>query len=319
MHKQDLTEHPILKQVSKAIALNRSPGYHFCGNFFGLVFSEVHHAHSILELEPASHSTDPDGQMNIAAFAMLIDMGLATGVRADLDGATRLATISMSLQMTGVPRLGRLKASSPAQGFFNGSLGRQGMSQSVVTAGDEVLCYAAGSFMILPPPADIKLSPIRWVDEQPPDDPELDLATLNTDEKWILQHAEQSLAASTRRGDDFISHFLGFRPHPADHSAYCELLNGPHVGNRVGHVQGGITLGLAMTTAAAALSDQWTLTGVSASYVSPGEGHTISARATVIHRGRMTAVVRTEVLSSNGRQVLEVLTNHSRKDNHPVV
>ena len=68
-----------------------------------------------------------------------------------------------------------------------------------------------------------------------------------------------------------------------------------------------------MTTANAALSEQWQLTGVTASYVSPGEGATISARSTVIHRGRMTAVIKTEVLSSNGRQVLEVLTNHARR------
>lgn len=31
----------ILDQVLKAIALNRTPGYHFCGNFLGLTFESL--------------------------------------------------------------------------------------------------------------------------------------------------------------------------------------------------------------------------------------------------------------------------------------
>lgn len=309
----ELDAHPIIQRVIRAIALNRHPGYHFGGNFLGLAFTEVRDAHSILELSPDTHCQDVDGQTNIAAVAMLADMGLATGIRANLDGATRLATVALSLQLTGVPRLGPLKASSVSQGFIQDSSGKQGLSTSTVTAGGELLCFGTGAFMVLRPPTHMTLSPIPWVENPPPDHVELDLDSLSEDEQWILSHARRSLSASLEKGDDFIRHFFGFHPHPIERGAHAVLQNGPHVGNRVGHVQGGITLGLALTTANAALGQDWMLSSVTASYVSPGEGETITARSHTIHRGKLTAVVRTEVTSSHGRQVLEVLTNHARR------
>ena len=50
------------------------------------------------------------------------------------------------------------------------------------------------------------------------------------------------------------------------------MVNGPHIGNRVGHVQGGLTLTFAQATARAALPQDWLLNGITAGYVSPGEG-----------------------------------------------
>lgn len=314
-HQHD--SHPIIQRVKRAIALNRHPGYHFAGNFLGLAFTEVRDAHSILELEPDIHCQDADGQTNMAAVAMLADIGLATGIRANLDGATRLATVALSLQMTGVPRLGPLKASSVSRGFIQDASGKQGLSTSTVTVGGEPLCFGTGAFMVLRPPTHMTLSAIPWVENPPPDHVELDLDGLNEDEQWILAHARRSLSASLEKGDDFIRHFFGFHPHPIERGAHVVLQNGPHVGNRVGHVQGGITLGLALTAANAALGQDWMLSSVTASYVSPGEGDTITARSHTIHRGKLTAVVRTEVTSSHGKQVLEVLTNHARRGASP--
>ena len=93
-----------------------------------------------------------------------------------------------------------------------------------------------------------------------------------------------------------------------------ELLgNGPHVGNRVGHVQGGVTMGLGIATAEAALPPTWMLSAVTAWYISPGEGRTLKARSKVVHRGRLTAVVRTEIFGKNNRRVMEMTTAHASK------
>lgn len=311
MQKDLLQDHPILKQIHRAIALNRVPGLHFCGNFFALSFDEVHPEHSVLHIDDEIFTCDDDGQMNIAVFAMLADMGLATGIREKLSRSTRLATVSLSLQLTCAPRVGKLIATSKSNDFLHGTIGKQGLSESHVYAGDTLIAFGTGAFMVLPAPGDVVLHPIAWIDKKPPEQIDLDLSTLSADEQWIIMHAEKSLQKSTTRGGGFLNHFLGFHPQPGERSAYCELVNGPHIGNRVGHVQGGITLGLAMVTASASLSSHWTLTGVTASYISPGEGATISARSTVVHRGRLTAVVHTEVLSSNGRKVLEVMTTHA--------
>ena len=315
MLKKDQSDHPIIKQIYRAIALNREPGLHFCGNFFALSFDEVRAEKSVLHIDAAPYTCDDDGQMNIAVFALLADMGLATGIREKLSRSTRLATVSLSLQLTCEPRVGKLIATSKSNDFLHETLGKQGLSDSRVYAGDKLIAFGTGAFMVLPAPGDMVLHPIAWIDQKPPQHIDLDLSTLSDDEQWIIEHAEKSLHKSTTKGGGFLNHFLGFHPQPGERSAYSELVNGPHIGNRVGHVQGGITLGLAMVTASASLSHHWKLTGVTASYISPGEGATISARSAVVHRGRLTAVVHTEVLSSNGRKVLEVMTTHASRAN----
>jgi acyl-coenzyme A thioesterase PaaI-like protein len=85
------------------------------------------------------------------------------------------------------------------------------------------------------------------------------------------------------------------------------------VANRVGHVQGGVIHALGMVTAKAALGEEWMLSGVTATYISPGEGQAIHAQSKIIHQGRMTAVVQTSIYNKTGRQALEVLSTHARR------
>ena len=94
------------------------------------------------------------------------------------------------------------------------------------------------------------------------------------------------------------------------------MRNGPHVGNRVGHAQGGIQLGLAAVTAAAALPANWALTGISGWYISPGEGSSLCARSEIVHHGRLTAVIRTHLTGKDKRRVLEVVTTHACRPAH---
>jgi hypothetical protein len=44
------------------VALNRTPGYHFCGNFFNLLFDDVDNQHSIVHMDAAVQCADQDGQ-----------------------------------------------------------------------------------------------------------------------------------------------------------------------------------------------------------------------------------------------------------------
>ena len=121
---------------------------------------------------------------------------------------------------------------------------------------------------------------------------------LDREEKAILARADAALAS---RGN-FIETFWGG-------AGSCE--NGLHAGNRVGHAQGGILVGMAAANAAAALTGSWQLSGLTALYISPGEGRTLRAGSTVVHEGRLTAVVRTRVTGRNRRRVLEVVTTHA--------
>lgn len=86
---------------------------------------------------------------------------------------------------------------------------------------------------------------------------------------------------------------------------------GMHIGNRVGHVQGGFLFNSAITVAEAAVPEHPLITGASAWYISPGQGKVISARSTVLQSGRNVAVVRTELFAEGKKLVLETISNHS--------
>jgi len=306
-------EQLILEQVLRGIALNREPGLHFPGNFLEIAFERVTTTETRLALEPGPHCVDIDGQANLGVVALFADLALASSIRAGLEPATRLATVSMNLQFTGAPAEGTLEAVSACEGFFSEGAGRQGLSRVVLSSRTRQICFGSGAFMVLKPPQGVTLHPVPQRKRGEPTAPPIAPGALTHDERGILRRAEKSMAPAGPAAESFISRFWGYEPHPVAGGASARMKNGPHVGNRVGHAQGGIMLGLAAATARAALPRSWGLSGVSAWYVSPGEGATLRARARIIHNGRLTSVIRTEITGQAGRRVLEVVTTHARR------
>lgn len=299
-------------QVLRGIALNREPGYHFVGNFLDISFDHIAVADSRLSMGAAPHCAEPDGQMNLGAFAVLADLALAATVRAGLDAAARLATVHMNLNFTGVPLTGRLDAAAAFGGFFQGGAGRQGLSRVTVMAGGEQVCGGSAAFMVLKPPQGVELHPMphrRRGEAVAP----LEEDQLERDEAKVLSRADAALAAVDIHGGSFIRRFWDFEPHHVEGGASCTIRNGPHIANRVGHVQGGVLLGLAAATASAALTPHWMLTSISAYYIRPGEGRSLKARSRILHHGRLVSVVRTQITGKNNRRVLEVMTTHASR------
>ena len=293
-------------RVLRAIALNRTPGYHFPGNFIDLSFDRVDSANTRL-----SYETDPQDPGDIGSLAVLADFALGTAIRADLDPATRLATVSMTLELAAAPRAGIVRAASRCHGFVGEGYGGIGRSRVSIEDGGGEIGYGSGAFMVLKPPPEVTLHPVphrQRGDAEPPVLAERDLAP---DELRILRHADDALERAAKTGQPFIRHFWGFLPEAAPGGASCVMPNGPHVGNRVGYVQGGILLGLAAATATAALPETWMLSAIAAAFISPGEGSTLKAEAKAVHRGQRVSVIRTEVTRSDGRRVLEVMSTHT--------
>lgn len=313
MYSSPIDDHAIVKKALRAIALNRTPGYSFCGNFFDFSYDSADQDHSIVHVKPEAQSVGSSGQIHTVVQAILADMGLATCLRYNIGDRHRTATVSLSLQFTGVVPNGDLVATSYSQAHLQGVQGRQGISQTRLTCGDELVAIGSAAFMILPMPEGTILPPVPWVSQKPPANPPLDLQSLNEKEEWILHRVRQSVAECEKSGENFLSHFLTLAPQLVEGGSVCEVENGPHIGNRVGHVQGGIILAIGMVCASAALGDGWLLSGVTATYISPGEGDMIRAQAVVVHQGRMTAVVKTSVRSGSGKVALEVLSTHARR------
>jgi acyl-coenzyme A thioesterase PaaI-like protein len=303
----------IRRQVLRGLILNRAGGYHFAGNFLDFSFDHVSRDEVRASLDPGPHCTEADGRINAGAVAMLADLVLASSVRSFLEGSQRLATVAMTLQLTGVPLDSRLEAAANFGGFFRDGAGRQGMSRFVMRLDGAEVGHGTGAFMALDPPKGVTLNPMphrHRGDPEPALPPESELAR---DERKVLRNAESALAQCVADGGPFIRHFWGYAPHRTADGARCTMRNTPQIGNRVGHVQGGIFMGLAAATAEAALPSTWALAGISAWYISPGEGRVIKARARVLHHGRLTAVVRTEITGKNNRRVLEVVTTHAHR------
>jgi acyl-coenzyme A thioesterase PaaI-like protein len=300
----------IQNRVLRGLALNREPGFHFAGNFLDVSFDQVSREASRLSLEPGPHCVDAGGQIDLGSFAMLADLALAATVRANLERAQRLATVSMNLELTGLPRTGRLDAAGEFHGFFREGSGRLGQARVVVASAAGEVAFGSGSFMALRPPVGVTMHPApnRRRDDPPP---ALAADSLERDERRIVRQAEAALARVASDGGSFVERFWGYAPHKLASGAAAAMQNGPHIGNRVGHAQGGIQLGLAAVTAAAALPASWALTGISAWFISPGEGATLRARSEIVHHGRLTAVIRTRITGRERRRVLEAVTTHA--------
>jgi acyl-coenzyme A thioesterase PaaI-like protein len=305
MTKHASPEERIRQRVLRAIALNRTPGYHFPGNFIDLSFDRVERANSRL-----SYETDAQDPGDIGSLAVAADFALGTSVRADLDPATRLATVSMTLELAATPRAGIVSAASRCHGFIGDGDGRIGRTRVVLEDAGGEFGYGSGAFMVLPPPPGVALHPVPHRKRGDAEPPALAERDLEPDELRILRHADHALERAAKAGQPFIRHFWGFLPEAAKCGASCVMTNGPHVGNRVGYVQGGILFGLAAATATAALPETWMLSAVTAAFISPGDGPALRAQASIAHHGKRSAVIRTEVTRSDGRRVLEVMSTH---------
>lgn len=305
-------EQSIREQVLRGITLNREPGYHFVGNFLDISFDHIAVRDSRLSMDAGPHCVETNGQVDLSAFAVFADLALAATVRASVAPETRLATVCMNLHFTGAPLSGRLEAASAFENFFRGAAGQQGLSRVRIVANGEQVCIGHASFMVLKPPKGVALHPMPQRRRDDPTPPPSE-GRLQRDEAKILTLADAALASVDAHRGSFIRRFWGYEPHPIEGGASCSVRNGPHIANRVGHVQGGLLLGFAAATACAALPATWALTGVSAWYISPGEGRTLKARSKILHHGRLTSVIRTEITGKNNRRVLEVVTTHAHR------
>ncbi len=300
----------IRHRVLTALALNRTPGFNFTGNFLGVRFDHVDPKQTRVSLTPGPFCEDCDGQLPPGVLAVLADIALASVVRANLTPEQRLGTVSLHLQLNGGSYAGPLSATGTFAGFLEGAVARQGLSRLSLMAGRQQLLSGHGAFMVLDPPPGVTMHPIVSPDHERAGP--LAVTALDDSERAILARADAALAATSGRRS-FIQRFWELEPQATRDGATCDISNGPHIGNRVGHMQGGLQLGLAASTANAALAEDWMLSSLSASFVSPGIGRKLHARSQVVHRGGRTALVRTVITGRNRRRVLDAMSIHARR------
>lgn len=301
----------IRSHVLRCLRRNRIPGYHFTGHFLNLSHDQVAVESANTSMRVGPWCANANGNLSYGALVVFADLSVAANLRAGHDLATRLATVSVNMNFTGAPITGRVEAVTCPQGYLVGSIGCQGMGNFTVSANGERVCFGNATFMVLDPPRGVTLHARQLRREQDPEVMPLRENELLGDELTILRCADEAIAS--RGAGSFVHRFWGLSTQRLSIGAIGELRNNPQVSNRVGHVQGGITMGLGIATSETAVPTNWMLSSVSAWFISPCEGRLIKARSKIIHQGRLTSVVRTEIFGKNRRRVMELITTHAQR------
>jgi acyl-coenzyme A thioesterase PaaI-like protein len=304
----------IRARVLEAIARNRVPGLHFAGHFLDIQCQKVTTKTARFAIPEGPHCRDANGSMNIGALGILADNVLAAPTRSGEPPGARLGTVLLQLQFTGSPLTGDLSAESRMLGRSEGAAMQKSFSSATFYANGKSIAHGSGEFVLLAAPPGVTLAPRPWESKrtEPPQAVPVDIGTLEPHELAILKACEAALAKASREAA-FIQHFWGGVPRRNAQGASSRVEIGPHIGNRIGHVQGGILFGLAAANACAAAPPTMMLSNASAWYISPGRGAALVIRSRVLHTGRTTTVVRTEIKTAGGERVLEAVTHHSAR------
>jgi acyl-coenzyme A thioesterase PaaI-like protein len=313
MKKQSATLHPdaavVQAQVLLGIAGNRTPGLHFPGYFLDISRPRINGDTVDMSVPCTPYTRAADGAVDLTALCFLADSALATSTRSHVAPGARLATLHLQMQFTGRTATSNLHARAHASGVCVDTAVRQLMATATVEGAEGTICHASGEFAALDPPAGVALAPLPWQMESPPLAAALHPHDLAADEKSVFRAGNNALTKAINQ-PSFIQQFWGGIPLRGDGSARTRFVIGPHLTNRVGHVQGGISVGVAARCACAAAPAGMMLSNITAWYISPGRGKALVVRSRIVHAGKTIAVVRTEVKNDSGARVLEVVTHH---------
>jgi len=306
--KQDMQF--IRRHVLRSISSNRAPGMHFAGYFLRFLPRRYETGGVEFTVEPGPHCANASGIVHRAALLFAADMTLAAANRVFLDPNVRTATLMLRVEFTGEPALGTLEASGRGNGFSpHTALPESACAGRVVCSGREVM-RMSGTWVSPPAPKGVMPRGLPW---EGGDDgalwPLLKKRELEAPEKDLVRRVEKAMRVA--QNGDLLASLWDPQVKRVPNGARGRLPVGMHVGNRVGHVQGGLLLNTALVTAEAAVPEHPILTGASAWYISPGQGKAIRSRSTILQSGRNIAVVRTELFGAENKRVLEVVSNHA--------
>jgi hypothetical protein len=124
----------IRARVLRGIAGNRIAGLHFPGYFLAIQWQETGGETARLAVADGPHCRDANGEIDVAALAILADTALATTARLKIAAGARLATIHLQIQFTGAPATGDLTAEARLLGFSAGAALRQSLSAATLYA-----------------------------------------------------------------------------------------------------------------------------------------------------------------------------------------
>lgn len=301
-------ESVLCARVAHALRVNRAAKLNFPGIFMGLSGRQVDDESIDLEFEDGAWSRDGRGEVNWPALGVLLDIALGSVTRLKSPVTQRPATVQLQVQMTGVPADGHVVAHGRFVEHSERTGVKQALTAGTLTCGDRVVAHASGAFLMLDLPEGVTQAREPWLREGLMDEVDTN-AELDDAEREAIRRCSLAERAATAE-HPFVERFWCGVPKRGDGKSRLDVPVTPHLGNRVGHVHGGILLGMAVQVAGAAVPDSMMLSNVSAWFIRPGEGPRVKVRSKVVQQGRTLAVVRTQIVNDNGRLVLDVTSQH---------
>jgi acyl-coenzyme A thioesterase PaaI-like protein len=301
------TQDAILDRILRALHHYRAPGSSFAGDMLNLS-SEVVPGGTRMTLAPGVHVADAHGIVNPLCFSAFVDIALARAVRAVTEYPARMATSFINLRLNGAPLKAPLVANGVFEGWSEGTEGRFASSHAELMGPDGPVGSASGQFVALGGPD----MAVRFYDAEhlAP----LAVADLTDSEQAVFARAGDALRRAQSKGTSFISEFWDIAIEPTEGGARAIFRNGPHAANLVGHLQGGLQMGLAEVTASAVLGEGWAMTSLNACFIRAGVGEAFVTTSDVMHRGRTTAVLINRIRDEQGRLVLETTSTHAKRN-----
>ncbi|HTE16413.1 MAG TPA: hypothetical protein VK642_15175, partial [Burkholderiales bacterium] len=249
----------IRRQTLRAISSNRAPGMHFAGYFLRFTPRRFKTDGVEFTVEPGPHCTDADGIINRAALLYSADMALAAANRVFVDPNVRTATLMLRVEFTGEPARGTMEVSGRGSGFSpHTALPESVAAGRVLCDGREVM-RMSGTWVSPPAPKGVILRGLPWEGgEDGTQWPLLSKGELDTAEKMVIRRVEKAMRVA--QNGDLLASLCNPVLKRTPQGASGRFPLGMHVGNRVGHVQGGFLINAALATAEAAVPDHPILT-----------------------------------------------------------
>jgi len=306
--------------VLRGIDVARTSPFNLPACFLGMHVESVDAKTAVVSIGRGIHNINADGQVNIGVLAVLLDMVLGVAMRQHVGSVTRMATVSLTIELNGEPIDGDVHAIGRYDGPVLGLNYAQGQCSGELRVGERVVGHTRGTFVNPVLPTGNVLKPIEAGRPRRVREHVLAVSDLTPAEMAIYDQANRALrrlASATNkaraRPRSFIEEFWEQRPRASGQGrAANTIMHGPHIRNMAGNLQGGVLYGAAVATAQALVPPEFALVGASIWFISPGVG-ILKARSRFLQQTRNISVVRTEVFGSDGQRVLEAVSTHARK------
>jgi acyl-coenzyme A thioesterase PaaI-like protein len=295
-------------RVERTLTINRKAKLNFPGVFMDVIGHELDEDRIRLEFYDDPIFRDGRDEVSWVAVGVLADLALGGVTRPRGGPGVRPATVHIALQMSGAPVRGDLAVDARFLMFSQRTRASQALSTATIMTGDTVLAGCSGAFVMLDLPAGQEQFPRPWLPEGAADEA-VGPIELDDNERQAVAMCKRAADAATSE-HPFIEHFWCGIPEAREGVAGLDIEVAPHLGNRIGHVHGGVLLGTVARVASAAVRGDMRVSNLSAYFLSPGLAPRLHVRSEVVQQGRSLAVVRSSVRGADGKLVLEATSQH---------